>query len=68
MFRQSPVRAKGFSPLHNEDLLPLAIHYNVVGKGSAWLETQKNPGFPGFFLCAEGDLNPHPLARTSTSS
>ena len=34
----------------------------------AWLETQKNPGFPGFSLCAEGDLNPHPLSRTSTSS
>ena len=26
-------------------------------------------GFQGLFLlCAEGDLNPHPLSRTSTSS
>jgi hypothetical protein len=34
--------------------------------------TQKSPGksmiFRGFPLCAEGDLNPHPLSRTSTSS
>jgi hypothetical protein len=36
------------------------------------METEKTPeilGFQGFSrLCAEGDLNPHPLSRTSTSS
>jgi hypothetical protein len=25
-----------------------------------WSRAQKNPGEPGFSLCAEGDLNPHP--------
>ena len=29
------------------------------------LESVDSRGFP---LCAEGDLNPHPLSRTSTSS
>ena len=29
------------------------------------LESLDSRGFP---LCAEGDLNPHPLSRTSTSS
>ena len=29
------------------------------------LESVDSKGFP---LCAEGDLNPHPLSRTSTSS
>jgi hypothetical protein len=35
-------------------------------------KTEKTPGIVGFQgfsrLCAEGDLNPHPLSRTSTSS
>ena len=32
------------------------------------LRHKKTPVSRGFFLCAEGDLNPHPLSRTSTSS
>ena len=36
----------------------------LVNQKNPW-----NPWIPGAFpLCAEGDLNPHPLSRTSTSS
>ena len=37
----------------------------VVGDRKKPLESLDSRGFP---LCAEGDLNPHPLSRTSTSS
>ncbi len=36
-----------------------------MGNRKKPLESVNSRGFP---LCAEGDLNPHPLSRTSTSS
>lgn len=40
---------------------------DVEPVGAQFLGTKK-PRKTGVFQCAEGDLNPHPLSRTSTSS
>lgn len=40
--------------------------HRVIGHAK---KAPESMGFQGLFLlCAEGDLNPHPLSRTSTSS
>jgi hypothetical protein len=45
-------------------MAPLFEHYGIT----LWMPEVGGPTAHGFFMCPRGDLNPHALAGTSTSS